>query len=263
MRFVSRPVITGLVNALAILIFMAQLPELTHVSWHVYAIPRAVQAGGIDLPVTGASSDSPLRSLIRGSKTSELPRSFSIPTVPMRQEACMTLLHTLTHPGARPGGTLFERQAVRAVIMRASAILLLYTRRYDDYSFPGGGLSPGEDPVSGLRRELIEETGAANVSIEGYLGYLDEYRPPLKGGDDTLFMRSHFYLCCVEGELGEASPEAYELANGMVPRWIGIDAAIEHNRQVLGARPASMGSSIERETWMLAYVADQVALQGR
>jgi len=41
MRFVSRSVITGFVNALAILIFMAQLPELTHVSWHVYAMVAA------------------------------------------------------------------------------------------------------------------------------------------------------------------------------------------------------------------------------
>ncbi|WP_104202256.1 SulP family inorganic anion transporter [Billgrantia saliphila] len=38
MRFVSRSVVTGFVNALAILIFMAQLPELTGVTWHVYAM---------------------------------------------------------------------------------------------------------------------------------------------------------------------------------------------------------------------------------
>lgn len=38
MRFVSRSVITGFVNALAILIFMAQLPELINVTWHVYAM---------------------------------------------------------------------------------------------------------------------------------------------------------------------------------------------------------------------------------
>lgn len=41
MRFVSRSVVTGFVNALAILIFMAQLPELTNVSWHVYAMTIA------------------------------------------------------------------------------------------------------------------------------------------------------------------------------------------------------------------------------
>ncbi|MGK2925723.1 MAG: SulP family inorganic anion transporter [Lysobacterales bacterium] len=41
MRFVSRSVITGFVNALAILIFMAQLPELTNVTWQVYAMTAA------------------------------------------------------------------------------------------------------------------------------------------------------------------------------------------------------------------------------
>lgn len=38
MSFVSRTVVVGFVNALAILIFMAQLPELTNVSWHVYTL---------------------------------------------------------------------------------------------------------------------------------------------------------------------------------------------------------------------------------
>lgn len=45
MRFVSRSVVTGFVNALAILIFLAQLPELNlanpGVTWHVYAVTAA------------------------------------------------------------------------------------------------------------------------------------------------------------------------------------------------------------------------------
>jgi sulfate permease, SulP family len=43
MRFVSRSVVTGFVNALAILIFMAQLPELTgaNATWQVYALVGA------------------------------------------------------------------------------------------------------------------------------------------------------------------------------------------------------------------------------
>ncbi|MFN3581346.1 MAG: SulP family inorganic anion transporter, partial [Pseudomonas sp.] len=45
MRFVSRSVVTGFVNALAILIFIAQLPELTNVTWHVYAMT----AGGLGI----------------------------------------------------------------------------------------------------------------------------------------------------------------------------------------------------------------------
>ncbi|MES1924591.1 SulP family inorganic anion transporter [Salinisphaera sp. T31B1] len=63
MRFVSRSVVTGFVNALAILIFMAQLPELTDVTWPVYAMT----AGGLAIiylfpyvPVIGRMLPSPL-----------------------------------------------------------------------------------------------------------------------------------------------------------------------------------------------------------
>lgn len=63
MRFVSRSVVTGFVNALAILIFMAQLPELTNVTWPVYAMT----AGGLAiiylfplLPKIGKAVPSPL-----------------------------------------------------------------------------------------------------------------------------------------------------------------------------------------------------------
>ncbi|MBR9856672.1 MAG: SulP family inorganic anion transporter [Gammaproteobacteria bacterium] len=63
MRFVSRSVVTGFVNALAILIFLAQLPELTNVTWHVYAM-TAAGLGIIYLlplvPVVGKLLPSPL-----------------------------------------------------------------------------------------------------------------------------------------------------------------------------------------------------------
>lgn len=63
MTFVSRSVVTGFVNALAILIFMAQLPELTNVTWHVYAV-TAAGLGIIYLlplvPVVGKIVPSPL-----------------------------------------------------------------------------------------------------------------------------------------------------------------------------------------------------------
>ncbi len=67
MSFVSRTVVIGFVNALAILIFMAQLPELTNVTWHVYALTAA----GLAiiylfpyLPVIGKVIPSPLVTII-------------------------------------------------------------------------------------------------------------------------------------------------------------------------------------------------------
>ncbi|HHQ4615648.1 MAG: SulP family inorganic anion transporter [Shewanella sp.] len=67
MRFVSRSVVTGFVNALALLIFMAQLPELTNVTWQVYAM-TAAGLGIIYLfpliPVVGKLVPSPLLCIV-------------------------------------------------------------------------------------------------------------------------------------------------------------------------------------------------------
>ena len=67
MSFVSKSVMTGFLNALAILIFMAQLPELTGVTWQVYALV-ALGLGIIYLfpyvPYIGKILPSPLVNII-------------------------------------------------------------------------------------------------------------------------------------------------------------------------------------------------------
>jgi SulP family sulfate permease len=67
MSFVARAVVVGFVNALAILIFMAQLPELTNVTWHVYAL-TAIGLGIIYLfpyvPKIGKLLPSPLVTIV-------------------------------------------------------------------------------------------------------------------------------------------------------------------------------------------------------
>lgn len=68
MRFVSRSVVTGFVNALAILIFMAQLPELNPatmgVTWHVYAMTAAGLAIIYGLPYLTKAVPSPLVTIV-------------------------------------------------------------------------------------------------------------------------------------------------------------------------------------------------------
>jgi len=64
MRFVSRSVVTGFVNALAILIFMAQLPELTNVTWHVYAMTAAGLAIIYGFPYITKAIPSPLVTIV-------------------------------------------------------------------------------------------------------------------------------------------------------------------------------------------------------
>ncbi|OBR72774.1 sodium-independent anion transporter [Xanthomonas arboricola] len=60
MRFVSRSVITGFVNALAILIFLAQLPELVGMPWPVHAVCAAGLAIIYLLPRFTTAIPSPL-----------------------------------------------------------------------------------------------------------------------------------------------------------------------------------------------------------
>ncbi|WP_211921005.1 SulP family inorganic anion transporter [Xanthomonas arboricola] len=64
MRFVSRSVITGFVNALAILIFLAQLPELVGMPWPVHAVCAAGLAIIYLLPRFTTAIPSPLVAIV-------------------------------------------------------------------------------------------------------------------------------------------------------------------------------------------------------
>ncbi len=64
MRFVSRSVVTGFVNALAILIFMAQLPELIDVPYAVYVMAAAGLGIIYGLPFVTRVVPSPLVAIV-------------------------------------------------------------------------------------------------------------------------------------------------------------------------------------------------------
>jgi len=109
MQFVSRSVITGFVNALAILIFMAQLPQLIEVTWQAYAMV----AGGLAiiylLPRLTKAVPSPLFAILllsaisiftgapvnsvgdMGALPEGLP-SFALPAVPLTWETLRIIL---------------------------------------------------------------------------------------------------------------------------------------------------------------------------
>ena len=109
MRFVSRSVITGFVNALAILIFMAQLPELIDVPWTVYAMTAAGLAIIYLVPRLTRAVPSPLVAIVLLTLVAialkldirtvgdmgELPDSlpvFLLPQVPMTLETLQIIL---------------------------------------------------------------------------------------------------------------------------------------------------------------------------
>jgi SulP family sulfate permease len=111
MRFVSRSVVTGFVNALAILIFMAQLPELIGVSWMVYPMTAAGLGIIYLFPYVTKAVPSPLVAIViltavaiffkldihrvgdMGALPDALP-SFLLPNVPFNLETLRIILPT-------------------------------------------------------------------------------------------------------------------------------------------------------------------------
>ena len=109
MRFVSRSVMTGFVNALAILIFMAQLPELIDVPWLTYVMVAAGLAIIYLFPFVTKTIPSPLVCIILLTAVAmtfgfdlrtvgdmgDLPSTFPvflIPQIPLTFETLMIIL---------------------------------------------------------------------------------------------------------------------------------------------------------------------------
>lgn len=152
----------------------------------------------------------------------------------------------------------FERTAARGIVIHGNEILLIYTKRYNDYSIPGGGVDPHENIKEGLVRELKEETGAKNVAILDAFGVYEEFRPTHYEDYDIMHMNSYFYTCSADYILGEAKPEEYEIRNGSVAKWVSIEDAIAHNKKVMADKEDSMGLSIERETFVLELIQKEL-----
>jgi len=153
---------------------------------------------------------------------------------------------------------VFERISARGIILDQEEILMIYTKRYNDYSFPGGGVDKGEEIKSGLIRELQEETGALNIKILKDFGVYEETTPTYYKGFDILHMFSYFFICQADKKLGESHPEDYEIKNGSVPVWVNIHEAIAHNKKVIETKEKSMGMSIHRETTVLELIAKEL-----
>ena len=170
----------------------------------------------------------------------------------------MSILRSTVHPDVNAPKTQFQRIATRGIITQGEDILLIFTARYHDYSLPGGGVNNGEDIVSGLIREIEEETGAQNINNVKPYGIYEELRPWYKPDFDAMHMLSYCFTCSADKELGEARLEENEIQNGVSAEWINIHAAIAHNREVINSHPKA-GLSIERETYLLEKIAQELA----
>lgn len=111
-----------------------------------------------------------------------------------------------------------SREACRGIVIRNGKILLTYEVNTNQWFIPGGGLENDETIEECVARELKEETGCTVKPNYQYLTINEHY-------EDWLFV-SHYFVCEYVGET-EKNLTEMETENGLEPRWIDINEAVE------------------------------------
>ncbi|TEW55163.1 NUDIX domain-containing protein [Psychromonas sp. RZ22] len=179
----------------------------------------------------------------------------------------MHLLKRVIHPSITLDNLIpahpqcFTRIATRAIVIKDNQILLMFTKRYNDYSLPGGGVDEGEKLIDGLKRELHEETGAHSIRNINAFGLYEEFRPHENKKHfseySIMHMLSYCFTCDIGDVLAENKLEDYEINNGMQVCWVNIDEAIKHNFKTIN-NDKKQGLSILRETYLMQEIKQRL-----
>lgn len=119
------------------------------------------------------------------------------------------------------------RKTARAILINSEGkIALMYAKKFDLYSLPGGGLEEGETELDALIREIFEETGCQCDSIDS-LGIVSENRAH---ADDVVL--SYYFV--VHTKTTHATPQLTdkEIENGTTLYWVNLQEAFHliHDR---------------------------------
>lgn len=140
----------------------------------------------------------------------------------------MKLLFTMDKKNYKEDGDVFSRPSVRAIIIHDNKIAMVYSKKYDYFKFPGGGIEKEESQTEALVREVKEETGLVvkKDTIKEY-GYVIRKE---KGDHTDIFLQeNYYYLCDVENKVLNQHLDDYELEEGFCLRWVLPSEAINTN----------------------------------
>ena len=114
------------------------------------------------------------------------------------------------------------RRTARAILENQNGkIALLYSKEYNIYSLPGGGIEEGENINDALYRELSEETGC-NITSVTELGYIEENR-----GYSDYTQISYYFTVITDSKDFHPSLTATEEKYGTSIGWYSIEDAYE------------------------------------
>jgi len=117
--------------------------------------------------------------------------------------------------------TTEPRIAVTAVLFdRDCNIALSYSSKMDIYSIIGGGVDLGEDLITAIKREILEEAGC-HCEIICELGLTFESRAEI-----NYTQTRYNYIARVVGEKGELQLTEDELSKDITVRWLPIEEAL-------------------------------------
>ncbi len=114
------------------------------------------------------------------------------------------------------------RVSVVALFLDGEDVLLLHQITLpepDCWDLPGGGLDPAEDLLTGLRREVAEETGITDFTIEQLLTVTEGFYPEPGGQLHTLNL---VYQCRVAPRPVAFAPVDLEEIGPMGIRWLPV-----------------------------------------
>ena len=151
----------------------------------------------------------------------------------------------------------FQRKAVRGVILQENKLLMLYSNKYGDYAFPGGGMEKGESREEALKREIREECGVKISSDIELMGQIIEYNTAPVKGYEIFKMTSYYYITEIEEELGSLDLEDYELELDLETQWVDVNKAIVNNKEIIESQRETPIWAL-REVKALQYIKENI-----
>lgn len=114
------------------------------------------------------------------------------------------------------------RTAVRAVVFdQKGNVGLINVTKLNYHKLPGGGVEPGEDLLTALKRECREELGC-EIEVTAELGEIIEYRKIF-----NLTQNSPGFAAKVVGEKGKPAYTAEEADRGFEILWVSLPEALK------------------------------------